>query len=80
MISTLQGSAVLENRDPWPLLATDLQLGFIAVGGHNLLGLRSVALSVQEDVIHLAGGTTFTPKKMFSPPGSPLDLRNRSER
>lgn len=80
MISTLWGSAILENDDPQPLLATDLRLGFIAVGGHNLLGLRFVAFSVQEDVIYLTGGTTFTPKKMFSSPGSPLDLRNHSER
>lgn len=80
MISTLQGFAILENHDPQPLLATDLQLGFIAVSGHNLLGLRFVVLSVQEDVIYLTGGTTFTPKKMFSSLGSPLDVRNHSER
>lgn len=79
-ISTLQGSAILENHDPQALLATDLQSGFIAVSGHNLLGPRFVALSVQEDVIYLTGGTTFTPKKMFSSPDSPLDVRNHSER
>lgn len=67
-ISTLQGSAILENHDPWPLLATDLQLGFIAARGDNLLGLRLIALSVQEDVIHLTGGTTLAPEKMFSLP------------
>lgn len=41
-ISTLQGSAILENHDPQALLATDLQSGFIAVSGHNLLGPRFV--------------------------------------
>ena len=47
---------------------TDLWLGFVAVGGCNLLGLRFIMLSVQEDVIYLPGGTTFAPKKMFSLP------------
>lgn len=32
-------SAILEHHDPWPLQATDLQVGFRAVGGDNLLGL-----------------------------------------
>lgn len=47
---------------------TDLWLGFVAVGDCNLLGLRFIMLSVQEDVIYLPGGTTFAPKKMFSLP------------
>lgn len=80
MISTLQGSAILENHDPWPLLASDLQLEFIAVGGYNLLGLSFTALSVQEDVIYLTGGATLLPRKCFPSPGSPLHLRNHSER
>lgn len=68
MISILQGSQILENHDPRPLLATDLWLGFLAVGGCNLPGLRFITLSVQEDVIYLTEGTTFAPKKMFSLP------------
>lgn len=49
----------------WPFLATDLPLGFIEAGGCNLLGLRFIALSVQEDAIYLTGGMAFAPKKMF---------------
>lgn len=43
----------------WPLV------GFRAVNGYNLPGLRFIALSVKEDVIYLTGGTVFAPKKMF---------------
>lgn len=68
IVSTLQGSAILQNHDPRLLLATDLWLGFVAVGDCNLLGLRFITLSVQEDVIYLPGGTTFAPKKMFPLP------------
>lgn len=46
MISPRQGSAMLENPDPWPSVATDLQLGFIAAGGDNSWGLRLMALGV----------------------------------
>lgn len=75
--STLQGSVILENHDPWPLQATDFQLGFAVVSGDGLLGLRRQrALSVQKDVIHLTGGTTLALKKMCSLSGSPLDVGN----
>ena len=75
IISTLQASAILENRDPRPLLATDLRLGFVAVGGCNLLGVRFITLGVQEDVIYLPKGTTFAPKKMFSLPSLPFRFK-----
>lgn len=80
MISTLQGSAILENRDTGPLLAADPSLGFIAASGYNLQGLRFIALSVQEDVIYLTGRQLLLPGKCFTSPDSPLDSRNRSER
>lgn len=80
MIFVLQGSATLENHDPWPLFGTSLQLGFTAVSGDNLLGLRLIALSVWKDVIYLTGGTTLAPKKIFSLACSPLDLKTPSER
>lgn len=76
----LQGSVSLENRDPWPLLATSLQLGFIAINGDNLLGVRLIALSVRKDVIYLTGGTTLAPKKIFSLSCSPLDLKTPPQR
>lgn len=73
--STLQGSAILENHEPWPLRATDFQSGFTAVGGDSLPGLRrQVALIVQKDVIYLTGGTTLALKKTCSLSGSPLDV------
>lgn len=72
---TLQGSAILENHEPWPLRATDFQSGFTAVGGDSLPGLRrQVALIVQKDVIYLTGGTTLALKKTCSLSGSPLDV------
>lgn len=80
MISTLQGSAILENHDTGPLLAADPSLGFIAASGYNLQGLRFIALSVQEDVIYLTGRQLLLPGKCFTSPDSPLDSRNRSER
>lgn len=80
MISTLQGSAILENRDTGPLLAADPSLGFIAVHGYNLQGLRFIALSVQEDVIYLTGRQLLLPGKWFTSPASPLDFRNCFER
>lgn len=80
IIFTLQGSETLESHDPWPLLATGLQLGFIAVSGDNLRGLRLIALNVRKDVIYLTGGTTLAPKKMFSLSCSPSDIKTHSER
>jgi hypothetical protein len=65
MFSTLQGSAILENHDTEPLLAADPSLGFIAVSGYNLWGLRFIALGVQEDVIYLTGGQLLLPGKCF---------------
>lgn len=80
IICTLQGSETLESHDPWSLLATGLQLGFRAVSGDNLRGLRWIALSVRKDVIYLTGGATLAPKKMFSLSCSPSDIKTHSER
>ena len=62
-------AGVCNSVESWSTASfTDLWPGFVAVGGCNLLGLRFIMLSVQEDVIYLPGGTTFAPKKMFSLP------------